>query len=225
MTTGRSNPGGVLAGSALSALLHLAIGGGLYGWLALRAPARVLAELDLSMSPLIARPPNAGGGRGARRAQAWTLRDAVNAAPAAPQPVETREEVRRQEDGPAPCEGSCPAEDPAGKGWGGGTGEGDGEFIPAEAASRGPRWLRNFITSSDYPLVARREGKDGRVLLSVWIGRDGRVVEARVLEGSYDVLNEVAVRKVKQAVFSPAYDSFGGPVSCKITLPIRFELR
>jgi periplasmic protein TonB len=112
-----------------------------------------------------------------------------------------------------------------GKGWGGGSGEGDGQFVPSETAARQPRWLRNHITSSDYPLVARREGKDGRVTLSVLIDRDGRVVDARVLEGAYDALNAAALRGVRRAVFSPAYDAQGRPVACRLTLPIRFELR
>lgn len=224
MKAGHPNPSGLLAGSALSALAHLGLGGGLYGWLVLREPPPIIAELDLSMAPLTARPPNAGGGRGASRARAWTVRDGET--PPAPQPSgDTQKEVRRLEDHPAPCEGACSDEKLTGKGWGGGSGAGDGEFVPAESAARGPRWLRNFIRSSDYPLVARRQGQDGRVLLSVWIGHDGRVVDVRVLEGSYEVLNEVAVRKVKQAVFSPAYGEDGRPVSCKLTLPIRFELR
>jgi Gram-negative bacterial TonB protein C-terminal len=39
------------------------------------------------------------------------------------------------------------------------------------------------------------------------------------------VLNEVALRKIKDAVFTPAYNHEQKPVSCKVTLPIRFELR
>lgn len=111
-----------------------------------------------------------------------------------------------------------------GNGWGGGTGEGDGEYVPVEQTSRKPRWIKNFITSYDYPVLARQEGKDGRVVLTVLLDREGRVRDARLLEGSYDVLNEVALRKVKQAIFTPAYNDEGAPVSCKVTLPIRFEL-
>ncbi|UPT75422.1 MAG: energy transducer TonB [Elusimicrobiota bacterium] len=61
--------------------------------------------------------------------------------------------------------------------------------------------------------------------LSVLIDRDGRVADARVLEGAYDALNAAALRSVRRAVFSPAFDAQGRPVPCKLTLPIRFELR
>lgn len=222
MTAPRLNPAGLLAGSAWSALAHILAGAGLYGWLMAGEASPIVAELDLSMAPPVAAAPAPGGGRTALGEREWAMRDSINHVEVRPVP-ETKEEVLRAEDGSA-CAGACPE----GKGEGaaeGEAGQGLGGFIPAEQASRGPRWIRNFITSSDYPAVARREGRDGRVILSVWIGRDGRVVDTQLIEGSYDVLNEVAIRKARQAVFRPAYDQDGKPVPCKITLPIRFELR
>ncbi len=57
------------------------------------------------------------------------------------------------------------------------------------------------------------------------IDREGRVVDARLLEGAYDALNAAALRGVRRAVFSPAYDADGRPVASRLTVPIRFELR
>ena len=49
--------------------------------------------------------------------------------------------------------------------------------------------------------------------------------DAELLEGSYDALNEVALAKVRDAVFSPAYDKDGNAVACRVRIPIKFELR
>lgn len=208
-------------------LVHAGVGGGFYYWFMKRQPPPIVADLDLTMSSLVPVAPNAGGGYGAKRAEVWTMPKKGKKAPlpsVAPAAVETKEEVMRQ-DAVQACPEPCHEISGSGTGWGGGTGEGQGQYIPVEAASRKPRWIRNFITSSDYPLIARRQGKDGLVVLTILIDAEGRVRDAQLQQGGYEALNEVALRKVKQAVFTPAYDDKNRPVSCKVTLPIRFELR
>jgi TonB family protein len=207
----------------------LAWSAGLHGlaflalWLGLswRALAPVAADLDLSLAAFQAAAPNAGGGRAAPK-QAWTVPSTGQApAPAAqalpePAPLPEAEEGA----GDKPCAAPCLE-----NGGGGGTGEGKGAYIRASEASRKPRWISNFIEPEDYPRLAREAGKDGRVVLSVLIDAAGKVRDARLLQGAYEALNEVALRKVRQAVFSPAFDKDGNPASCLVTLPIRFELR
>ncbi|MCG3205826.1 MAG: hypothetical protein KCHDKBKB_02549 [Elusimicrobia bacterium] len=213
------------AGVTISTFVHAGTGGGLYYWFMKRQPPPIVAELDLSMSPLTNAVPNPGGGIG-KKSEVWIApkknKKAPLPTPAAPEKIETKEEVVQEETNP--CAGENCSETGAGSG-GGGTGEGQGQYIPAEAAARKPRWIKNFITSRDYPLIARREGKDGRVVLVVLIDNEGRVRDARLMQGSYEALNEVALRKVREAVFTPAYDEKGRAVSCKVTLPIRFELK
>ncbi len=229
MTYAKKIFGGAFSGLMISTLVHFALAGGLYYGMVLRGPAPIVAELDLSMAPLVPVQPNAGGGYGAKSADTWTLpkKKEVMAPVPAPEPVaETKEEVEKQENA-VPCPEPC-NENAAGinnGGWGGGTGEGEGRYIPVEQAARKPRWVRNFITSRDYPQIARQQGKDGRVVLTILLDTEGRVRDARLLQGSYEILNEVALRKVKEAVFSPAYNEQNQAVSCKVTLPIRFELR
>ncbi len=211
---------------SLSAAVHMGIGGGAYYYFVKRQAAPIVAELDLSMMSMApVMPPNKGSGYGAKPAATWTLPQSGKKAPApvAPAVVEAKEEVTNQENVVA-CPEPCP-QNGVGNGWGGGTGEGEGQYIPAEAASRKPRWIKNFITTHDYPALARQQGQDGRVVLTVLIDADGRVRDARLLQGSYDILNDVALRKVKEAVFSPAYNDQNKPVSCIVTLPIRFQLR
>lgn len=106
----------------------------------------------------------------------------------------------------------------------GGSIDGDG-YLSASQVARPPRWIGNLIGPGDYPRLARRQGKDGRVLLSVFIDEAGRVRDVRLLQGSYEVLNEVALRKVREAMFTPAQSREGRAVPCKVTLPIRFQLQ
>jgi protein TonB len=90
--------------------------------------------------------------------------------------------------------------------------------------AQAPRLVGDFLTDADYPKLARRAGQDGRVLLTVFIEADGHVREARVVKGSYPVLNNVALEKIRTARFEPARDAAGRPVPAKVLLPIRFEL-
>jgi protein TonB len=101
---------------------------------------------------------------------------------------------------------------------------GSGRFLSASQVAQLPRWVANLIGPDDYPRAARRKGKDGQVLLSVFIDETGRVRDVRLMQGADEALNEVALRKVREARFTPAYDEKGEPVACKVTLPIRFHL-
>jgi protein TonB len=210
----------------MSVAVHAGIGGGFYYWFVVHQPPRIVADLDLSMAPLVPVTPKAGGAA-RRHNEEWFLppHHKKTAVPPVPKTVETKQDVVKQEEQPVvpACPEPCPTTLAAKPGHGGTTEEGD--YISADQATRKPRWIRNFITPSDYPRVAREQGKDGRVLLVVLIDATGKVRDARLLQGSYEPLNEVALRKVKDAVFSPAYDKQNKPVSCKVTLPIRFELR
>ncbi|MCG3111235.1 MAG: TonB family protein [Candidatus Manganitrophus sp. SB1] len=128
---------------------------------------------------------------------------------------------------PGGVAGGIPGGTPGGEtgGVSGGSADAAGRYLSAAQVAKLPRWVDNLITPRDYPRSARREGKDGRVLLSVFIDAGGRVRDVRLLQGSDEALNEVALRKVREAVFTPAYNQKGEPVACKVTLPIRFHLQ
>jgi TonB family C-terminal domain len=54
--------------------------------------------------------------------------------------------------------------------------------------------------------ASRLEGKDGLAVVSIHIDSKGRVRDVELLEGSHPALNAVVLRKIKNAIFSPAYD-------------------
>lgn len=80
---------------------------------------------------------------------------------------------------------------------------------PAQAAAvrTGPRvdasWSGN--KPPPYPMLARRMGEEGEVLLDVHVGRDGRVTEVRLRQSSgSDLLDGTAIDTVRQWRFQPA---------------------
>lgn len=75
-----------------------------------------------------------------------------------------------------------------------------------------------------YPMVARRNGYQGRVVVRLEVAADGRATDAQVLESSgYDVLDESAVNTLKVWKLEPALLG-GRPVPGSVNVPVRFRL-
>jgi len=86
----------------------------------------------------------------------------------------------------------------------------------------GPKFLRREMPI--YPLMARRLGKEGKVLLRLTIDEKGNLLNVEVLVGAGYGFTEVAVAAVKKSKFLPAKKE-GKPVFSKAILPVRFALR
>ncbi len=85
-----------------------------------------------------------------------------------------------------------------------------------------PRYLEN--ARPDYPAMARLQGYEGVVWLSVQVSPEGRVGDLRIKKSSgFDILDRAAARAVKTWRFEPA-TSMGNPVPMWVDLPIRFVL-
>jgi protein TonB len=240
---------GLSAGMFLSALVHMAFGGGLYYALAVLQPPPIIAELDLSMLPPSAPPPAPPAAIPAPAPEPVPPPPKKEKAPPVqkveapmpepepiPLPVEENPvepepspspEVAEQSAESAPETASAAVAAPEAvseEAAAAVPADHTNRYIPASQAARQPRWVGNLMTSRDYPRLAKKEGKDGLVMLTVYIDETGRVREVRLMQGSYDVLNEVALRKVREGIFTPAYNREGQAVAAKVTLPIRFQL-
>ena len=114
------------------------------------------------------------------------------------------------------AEGDGVAAAPGGSGGGDGSG-GDG--------SGGARVAYGTNPLPPYPLVARRLGKEGVVLLEVLVAPDGRAADVRMIRSSgFAPLDESAVTTVRERWrFVPARRD-GVPVESRVTVPIRFRL-
>lgn len=76
----------------------------------------------------------------------------------------------------------------------------------------------------DYPMIARRNGYEGEVLLRVWVLENGKVGDVELERSSgYKVLDKSALQAVRDWVFIPCKRN-GEPVSSWVMVPIRFEL-
>jgi protein TonB len=74
-----------------------------------------------------------------------------------------------------------------------------------------------------YPLLARRLGKEGKVVLKLLIDKNGSLQDIEVIEASGFGFTEAAVAAIKKSAFSPAYSN-GEKVSSKAILSVRFNL-
>ena len=109
-----------------------------------------------------------------------------------------------------------------GPGSGGGTGGGS---AGGDGSGGGARVAYGANPAPAYPLVARRLGMEGMVMLEVVVAPDGTAAEVRVLQSSgHAPLDESALRTVRTSWrFIPARQD-GVPVTSRVTVPIRFRL-
>jgi protein TonB len=75
-----------------------------------------------------------------------------------------------------------------------------------------------------YPMVARRMGYHGKVVLNVEVLAEGKAGEVKLHQScGYDILDNAAMQTVKTWRFSPAR-RFGQPVTQWFLVPIKFSL-
>jgi periplasmic protein TonB len=107
----------------------------------------------------------------------------------------------------------------SGSGSGNGEGPGTGH---AEATLTQARYRET--PQPHYPDSARREGKEGRVLLSVLVDEEGRAKAIEVNTSSgHDTLDQAATEALKKWRFVPARAG-GIPVETWVKVPIEFQL-
>ncbi len=116
------------------------------------------------------------------------------------------------------------AENGAGNGSGNGSMSGSGGGAPIETSfgeMNAPSFIRRVMPV--YPPLARRRGKEGRVVLTLLIDQAGKVQKIDVTESGGYGLTEAAIDAVKKSTFAPARVN-GERVVSRAVLPIRFKL-
>jgi len=85
-----------------------------------------------------------------------------------------------------------------------------------------PLYRRN--PAPEYPLIGRKRGYQGTVILEVLVNREGRVGDLRVFASSgYSVLDQAALTSVKTWIFEPGMRA-GKTVDMWVKVPVRFRL-
>jgi protein TonB len=75
-----------------------------------------------------------------------------------------------------------------------------------------------------YPLLARRLGKEGKVMLKLLIDANGKLHNIEVVEPAGFGFTEAAIEAVKKSTYAPGYRN-GEKVSTRALLPVRFQLQ
>jgi len=76
-----------------------------------------------------------------------------------------------------------------------------------------------------YPLLAKRKGLEGVVILLVEVDPEGNCIDAEIFETSgHKILDKAALKSVTTWKFYPATKN-GVPVPSTVKVPVRFELR
>ncbi|MGH7889152.1 MAG: TonB family protein [Thermodesulfobacteriota bacterium] len=82
----------------------------------------------------------------------------------------------------------------------------------------------NVNPKPDYPMIARKNGFEGVVLLRVFVLEDGTVGKVELEKSSgYGMLDKSALDGVKDWIFIPGKRN-GTPISSWVMVPIRFQL-
>ena len=74
-----------------------------------------------------------------------------------------------------------------------------------------------------YPAAALQAGLEGRVIVKIWVDREGKAGKVVVLKSDNEVFNEAAIEAARQFVFTPAYLN-NKPVAVWVSYPFRFRL-
>jgi protein TonB len=101
-------------------------------------------------------------------------------------------------------------------------GSGAGNLIETRfGASVAPAFLHREMPV--YPLIARKLGREGKVVLKLTIDENGNLLDVDVIEKAGYGFTEAAVEAVKKSTFLPAKKD-GKPIASRALLPIRFRL-
>jgi len=85
-----------------------------------------------------------------------------------------------------------------------------------------PRFLSRAEPA--YPPVAHRLGREGEVVLRLFLDERGRLVKVEVARRGGFGFTEAAMDAMRRSVFAPALRN-GKPVQSRVLVPVRFLLR
>jgi protein TonB len=99
---------------------------------------------------------------------------------------------------------------------------GSGVLETEFGSSGAPTFLRRQMPV--YPMMAKKLGKQGKVILRLHINEKGRLLNVEVIESAGYGFTESALEAVKMSTFSPAQEK-GVSVASKALLTIRYVLK
>lgn len=81
-----------------------------------------------------------------------------------------------------------------------------------------------YTTKPTYPIEARKEGLEGRVIVRALVGVNGKVNQVRVIKSSgHAILDQEAIKAVREWRFRSARRN-GSNIACWVDIPLSFKL-
>lgn len=84
--------------------------------------------------------------------------------------------------------------------------------------------MRALQESVEYPEFAKKAGIEGRVIVTFVVNEQGNVQNPKVTRGVHKLLNEEAIKAVKEQSFTPGKQR-GEAVKVEMSLPVTFRLQ
>jgi TonB family protein len=75
-----------------------------------------------------------------------------------------------------------------------------------------------------YPEIAQKAGLTGKVIAYLWVDKQGKVRDVKIVKSDSEIFNQSVMDAAKQYLFTPAMMK-NGPVSVWISVPFSFELK
>jgi periplasmic protein TonB len=76
----------------------------------------------------------------------------------------------------------------------------------------------------EYPPLAQKAGLSGRVIAHIWIDKNGKVREVKIIKSDSEIFNQAVIDAAKQWQFTPAMMK-NGPVAVWFAVPFFFKLK
>lgn len=143
-----------------------------------------------------------------------------------PPPPRSRPALQQMTEQAAASPARMPAADTAAKAEDGGKGRDDGTVPAGDGLSSPPGYVlgTSSTPAPDYPWSARRRGIEGRVVIRLEVGADGRPTQVKLIHGSgSDALDQAALAALWHWRLRPAMAE-GAPVAGLVVVPIVFKL-
>lgn len=93
------------------------------------------------------------------------------------------------------------------------------DFVPVE---KEPQIIRQV--KPKYPELAQRAGIEGRVIVKIWVDKEGKPHKAIVLKSDAKIFDQAAINAAMQYRFTPAIMNHG-PVAVWVVIPFTFKLQ
>ena len=83
---------------------------------------------------------------------------------------------------------------------------------------------KQVVSQIEYPQVCKEKGIEGSVIVSLEIGKDGKVVSHEFISFPCTDLRDVVKDALTKFTFNPAINDHGQAIPSRITMPVKFEL-